>query len=46
MVFGGKNSALVAARAANQLTLIRSFLIDSGLRGLFCAANYEKKFCL
>jgi hypothetical protein len=41
-----KISASVTARAANQLSLIRSFLIDSAPYGPFCAANFKKIFCL
>ena len=39
-----KISPPVAARGANQLSLIRSVLIDSGQRDPFCEAIFEKIF--
>jgi len=44
--FDAKISPPANARAANQLSLIRSFLIDSGRREPFCEANCEKNFGL
>jgi len=41
-----KISPLVAARSANQSSLIRSFLIDSGRSEAFCEAICKKNFCL